>query len=754
MRVVWTLLLLGCPGRPSLGPPSPGLWERDLPAVSSDIVAKPGAVGEAWVRATNTYGVATDTNFVSVTEAGLERAETPDSFGYAVLPFTEPGLHPIAAGGIEVEVASYGALWQGFGGLAWGAPGPAAPTGDGMQGGDGVVIADGNTLWWTSSSGGTHAALVADGPITLVRSGELDGDEVLDVIASSENALYVLRGRPGGGLSWVGRLTAPNHTVGAFDIGDADDDGINDIAVVWKGQIEGDLLDVWRGDGLLGYATGPTRHLTQPTAGLTISAFGPDDEDEVAVNHEGLNFDLFYASDTVFRPTGPRLLLETPEQASALSPGDFDGDGLEELFFAGPNQGPLGRRLQMVELGPDPSVSNFDREEGGYFAFQDYTGDGRPDVLWAQDNGVLYAMHSTGSEIQTRNLGNTNGGPVAFEDPERFVVAEAEGWMWNQLVSGGERFVDLRNRTLVSPGLTLSGGVFGHQDLDGDGRLEILGVREGLDRTDLRIWELLPDGAHQLGRVRLEETPQQVVDIEVCGDRAWVLLTLGLHLVDISDPAVPTLVGSIPVAGRELACTTDSVLVLVGNDVVTLNTDLAQVTAQDIPGINGMWVDAEGLATCTEQDCTIVRTQGSTWVGSSRGATRDGVDIEGGGAVSLGDIDGNGLDDVLFNEDGRITVYRATPDGFGPPELHRTFLMLQGPLAFHDHDGDGSMDAIGMDLVNDRMRITPSLTDPIEPGDTGDTGDTGLVGDTASTGDTGSAAGTGHTGDTGQTSIP
>lgn len=743
MLPVLHLLLLGCSGRPSLGPPSPAVFDRFAPVVGSDVAPRHGAVGEAWVRAVNTWGAAVDAEAIEILEDGTPRTVAPDNHGYAVTPLATPGLHRVETDGVEVEIATYGSVFPGFGGMAWGELPPGEPRADAMKGGNGVVLPEGNTLWWTSSSGGSHVALVADGPITLVRTGRLDGDGVLDVVASTESSLFVLRGRPGGGLSWVGRLHAPNHTVATFDVGDADDDGIDDLAVVWKGQIQGDLLDAWSGDGLLGFRPGPARHLVQPTTGLTISAFSADGAQEVAVANATRNFDLFYAQDGVFQPTGPRLVLETPAEATALSPGDLDGDGLDELFFASPYAGPLGRRLQLVELGVDPRIANYDRESGGFFAFEDYTGDGQPDLLFTEDGGTLFALRADPSGAETRILGNTRGGPVAFEDPERFVVAESDAWLWHQLTTDTDAFVDLRNRVLASPGITLQGGRFAAADLTGDGRAEIVGVRQGGERTDLRVWTVSPDGPHQVGRLRLADALQDVRDIEVCGDRAFVLLSVGLHLVDVSDPAIPVPLAHLPIVARDVACHGDQAAVLAGNDVLFVDGSLATVSSETRPGVNGLWLDSDGLLTCSAQDCTVVRTAGSTFVGASQSATRDGSTIEGAGPVSIVDLDGNGFDDVVFNDDGHLTVHRRTPDGFGPPEIHRTFQPLQGALSFMDYDGDGSLDAIGVDASTGRLRVTPPLVEVIEPGDTGDTGDTGVA---PHTGDTGAAANTGHTG--------
>lgn len=760
--------VLGCRPDPVLGPPSPARWVGPPPAVGVDVAVAHGGVGRAWIRSVNTFGASVPGEAITVQVDGLPTTVTLDASGFGELTLPTPGLHTIVADATSYEVASYGSDWPGLGGLARGHEGPARTVGEAVSAGGGILMHENNTVWWTSPEGFTHSVLVTNTPVISLRAGHLDGDGVLDAAVGTLDSVHVLRGRAEGGFSYVGHLEG-DAPLRSFDLGDADDDGIADLAMIW--QLEtGDQLDVWRGDGFLRFRDGPNRVLVFPGVSIAV-ADAQGDGQQVSVSNEALFFDQFYANGPVFQPTGPRLEVTLPEDVEAWSPGDFDGNGLEELFFASPYQPGMPRQLAVIEIGPDPRVTTLDRAIAAHFTFADLTGEGWPDVLFAEDGGAVVAQRNNGGSTNSVNVGQTPGGPIGFAmGTGQFMIAEPERWMWTQVDPGVDRFLTIRSERLLSPGLSVRDGQYVLVDLDGDGVTEAVGLRPAGVTTELRTWSFDRDpdtgevNVRERNRLQLLDTPQVVLDLAVCGQTVWVLHDAGLHQVGLDDLENPVVLGALPLAGRKIACgegPNGPAVVLTDTTVIELDADLMVAGSQPSDGAQGVWLDEDGPAVCSDPGCGVVRVQAGsvkrTFIGSPAGASSDQGPVAGLGPPSLADVDGNGWMDVVFQRAGELTLYRNTPEGFGPVEFHVTHQPLQGPIAFADLDGDGFNDGWGIDPSTLRLRVTGALGEaPQEPVDTGDTGqptDTAAPQDTGS--DTGTdtatstATSTGSTGDTG-----
>jgi hypothetical protein len=71
--------------------------------------------------------------------------------------------------------------------------------------------------------------------------------------------------------------------------------------------------------------------------------------------------------------------------------------------------------------------------------------------------------------------------------------------------------------------------------------------------------------------------------------------------------------------------------------------------------------------------------------------------LEGGGSLSVHDVDGDGTEDLLVQAAGVVSVYRSTGEGFGGAETFHASRTIATSPAAADVTGDGAGDLVYLD---------------------------------------------------------
>ena len=163
------------------------------------------------------------------------------------------------------------------------------------------------------------------------RLAEFDGDGLFDLVAVASDGVMLNAGRGRGDFA-DSSLWSQVTDVSSFAIGDLDDDGQRDLAVIAQGR----LLKV---EGA--HAMGPPKLMAPGVSAVTIADLNHDGRSEVVAAGPGVGDDrvgrrLFIGArtdDSAYVFSNRQLLLTNPTGIEAV---DLDGDGDLELAILGP----------------------------------------------------------------------------------------------------------------------------------------------------------------------------------------------------------------------------------------------------------------------------------------------------------------------------------------------------------------------------------------------------------------------------------
>jgi hypothetical protein len=366
------------------------------------------------------------------------------------------------------------------------------------------------------------------------------------------------------------------------------------------------------------------------------------------------------------------MLVETGAPVVALRTGDFDGDGVTDLaaaetypdgdrvsIFYGSTSGPYGEAVPMA------GVERFLGMDTGTLLLPGITGDVTDDlVLRASATGavgepvgvyllmgnavrLMASAYDMGVEIRAIFTGRfTTDGDEAYD--VLAVTAPAPTGESFQLVpgTGGARFRTADRRHLAAAPVDDGSfdptcARFAAGDLDGDGHDDVVGLGSCAGGPRLLVGHVSGDAAAPV----LDATAIAFGDV---ADPSWIALE------DVDGDGARDLV-AISAAGLTVHWNEGGELDA-GRRAVLPGAWLgvALVGADDDPARELVVGDAGGLR--------LVEV-----VGRELQAAPDPV-IAGGGRPWTGDLDGDGLDDLLVARAGRVDVYRALPhDQAGTP---------------------------------------------------------------------------------------
>jgi hypothetical protein len=247
---------------------------------------------------------------------------------------------------------------------------------------------------------------------------DVDRDGDLDILYSASltsvnqsTALALLRNHGDGTFGPAEALFTTLDAGGAVDIaaGDIDGDGWPDLL-----GATGAHWNLWRGDGQGGFLSPELMGATETPIAIELADMDGDGHvDPVVVGRESLEVAVYHNSgDGDFATPQPVQAVPSfalPADSRGMDVGDVDGDGRLDVAIA----------YQAFSIGTSGVAILFGTGDGGfgppiayptpkdaiYAKLADLDGDGRPDLLWADDAPTY--------DVKTRmNLGNGQFGPV------------------------------------------------------------------------------------------------------------------------------------------------------------------------------------------------------------------------------------------------------------------------------------------------------------------------------------------------------
>lgn len=222
--------------------------------------------------------------------------------------------------------------------------------------------------------------------------------------------------KPAGGIVSDKSLAAPAGVRGAA-VGDFNGDGTTDLAV----SSPGGLVNVFLGNGAGGFTAAPGGPLSvgsNPEALITAD-FNRDGRLDIATaNTSSHNVSILLGrGDGSFGPL-PALTYGVAQQPSAITSGDFNGDGVPDIATSSYSGASVSVLLGNGFGGfiPAPGSPIGGMPMGKSIAVGDFNGDGKIDLVNAADSGYILTGDGTGSFTITAALLLSIGNAVSVMD--------------------------------------------------------------------------------------------------------------------------------------------------------------------------------------------------------------------------------------------------------------------------------------------------------------------------------------------------
>ncbi len=586
------------------------------------------------------------------------------------------------------------------------------------------------SLAWTSAGAGTLAAEGVAGyagyyPYRML-ARDLDGDGRRDLVVLDRSGFKQgVRGHPvqfGVLLNdGSGRFpSAQSHALQTYakatsvTSGDYDGDGVLDVAVssAYLSDITGTYdasVEVFFGDGAGGFRAVTTRHVspTQPTYDVQSVVSGDWDGDGIddlaafaSAGGNGLLTVLMSNGDGTFAFSETTLAA----QHGRLAVLDWDRDGDRDLFLARGNSDratvflndgsggftstpfvltalQAGRTLSWVG---DVSVVDLDADGAVDVVFDTYDYSLAANLLSAR-TGILWGAAGGGVSAQTEIAGG--GEQQAFMDVDgdgRLDIVASRYPVQYPVVSGGgtgfdgvSYFLNLGNRTFAAGHRLPSGGngsALAAADFDGDGRVGELALANYSESGGLTV--IASVGTGGLGYLR-------------------TLSLVGMVHQSYADMDNDGVLDSIAIAGTGVR--------IDGGDGVGGFDDPAAyhgAWGAGVVEVVALDIDQDGYKDLFGRADRGPVLAALNPLGAATGASWDAnpVSLSGiGGATGLavGDITGDGAEDVVVATNGGVYAYDAVASGglSSPRSLGASATDSRG-IRLADIDGDGDLDLL------------------------------------------------------------
>lgn len=678
------------------------------------------------VRAVNQYGASIPSEPQGILVDGASQTVSFDAVGYGRVRIDAAGVSTIDDGISVVEAVAYDSSWGGLGiSRAFESVAPGATGAVGIS--TGTIVSIGRELWYVGPEAEPHRVLNAEGVIQGMEAGHINVDGVLDVVAWTEDQVYLMRGRLNGGLAYGAALRADRYTVGGASVGELTGDNLPDLVIAWAATDGTSKIDTWHGNGLFGFKAAEPRNLPAIPISVSIGDNTGEGTNQITVLAEDGTWSRYIAgSPDRYMPIGPNTPSEVsiPLGSTVEANGDINGDEGSEMWFLGPLNPDQVRRIVVVDIVGNkieflpltPMAAWVDRA--------DLDGNGLIDHIELSNTASLRSLsfdETSANSYTSREVATLPAyGPMVAEDivdgdgvPDLFVADDDIWWWWrgtnNPLSS--DVFWQIGEQAMVQAGSTI--GAIRIEERDGNpNTLEIIGFEDVGGGTWLTAWSWNKNtqAASVLSSIELSPVGVDPVDVELCGNRIWALLEGTLYRVNATDLGNLAATITTPTSATAIDCgigPSGGELALLDNGTVeVVDAAVSVVATFATPGAQDVALGDVGngpeVMTCTTPGCSVVYWPDGASGGTFAIGTDTQIRLEGGGTalttsgrglLSVYDIDADGSTDLVGTSgDGLITVLRSTGVEAGVPEFFHTRATSTSAAAVGDADGDGDPD--------------------------------------------------------------
>jgi hypothetical protein len=242
---------------------------------------------------------------------------------------------------------------------------------------------------------------------------DFNGDGLSDILWRDSNGLLFNWTATGNGAfaSNAGNFSTVISTEWRV-AGTGDFNGDGRVDILWRQDVTGHLLD-WLATSNGGFTTNPQNFDSSVPADVQIVGtgdFNGDGRDDILFRKsDGLLFDWLGSGNGSFTSNTANFSTVISGEWRVISTGDFNGDGLTDILWRQDVTGHLLDWLGTPNGGFTTNPQNFDSSVPSNIHFTatgDFNGDGRDDILWRDDSGLLFDWLSTPTGGFTPNTAN------------------------------------------------------------------------------------------------------------------------------------------------------------------------------------------------------------------------------------------------------------------------------------------------------------------------------------------------------------
>lgn len=599
---------------------------------------------------------------------------------------------------------------------------------------DGALYAYGNELWWVSESMGALAQLVGrtDSPVLGLDSGHIDGDGVLDALAYTSTAVYVLRGRPYGGFSLLSiyAVNTPYETHGfvGATINQLNDDAHGDIALASSNDKQ-TLISVLDGDG--SWAFKSREPLTQEFSTMSMVAADENNDDFAditIIDSDGIVRRFSYSIEgwiggfpSIIDPASFVSL----SGAELAKPTDLNGDGNQDtLIFDG--EGASTQDLVFFTIGE--TITKYSQSYPPYYSDTfDVDGNGAEDIfsLSSQFLHLTYLDEGTGA-FAVRNLNTIPMlGALQVRDFDKdgwadFNVLGQHPTRVQGMLGESEKWTPMPIRWEEDDGIKIVDNLWAIGQIDSTDAVEVGAIIDTNGGKALKVWRYNDDFTSLTAVSSFDLGNSVVSDLQLCNEDFFVIHDNGtdkvLRQLQVDGSSISTK-RRADVEQDYVECTTINGL---NHFLVWGNTDTYTVLQQNLVSIdagddNG-WNDADigsldngqthTVRGCTDRDCQVeyadlnndgtdeLIIQNSSGVTIS-GLGNDDITLSQTGVITTDDIDDNGHQEMIITQDdGWVWIFHAVGQHWSATQGVWMSEAPNGYTALADVNQDGSLEVI------------------------------------------------------------